>query len=240
MSTYFPNIKKVDIDYPDKNSQQPAPDYFLKQLKIAIEVKTIIEQKRVERKLGSEEKRKKLQNALDEFRNIPNFPKGYYYLLYPDFFRIKKGKEKELARRIIEEVRKIDEVRKKEENWFSINVKLEGKTLSLQIKKSERIRKNRIHVLPICELSCYSFSQISEFLAARLQKLLPTADRQLGTIKAEKRILLLVNNYHLPLHEENFCFVLANVDMNNFRNIDEIWVQFNRRFKKLFSLKKTY
>jgi len=41
LSSYFPKIKKVDIDCPDKNNQYKAPDYFLVQPKIAIEIKEV-------------------------------------------------------------------------------------------------------------------------------------------------------------------------------------------------------
>ena len=116
LSTYFPKIKKVDIGCPDKNNQQKAPDYFLVQPKIAVEIKGVYEREELEESIATAQNRERLQKALDKLIKKEKFLKNACFLNYPWRLKVKRGKEEIVARKIIKGVKqnqkdfKIEEV----------------------------------------------------------------------------------------------------------------------------------
>ena len=65
----YAGLKKVDVDCPDKNKQKKAPDYFLVQPNIAVEIKEVHERETVERLVATGYSAKRLQEALDKLKN---------------------------------------------------------------------------------------------------------------------------------------------------------------------------
>jgi hypothetical protein len=48
ISTHYPQIKRVDFEYPVSDKQHKQPDYFLVQPKILVEVKRVYDREKLE------------------------------------------------------------------------------------------------------------------------------------------------------------------------------------------------
>lgn len=81
LPAYFPSVKDVDICCPDvccidKNNKENAPDYFLKQQKIAIEIKEVHSEEETKHSKLREYSVKRLQEELDKItKNLKSLKK---------------------------------------------------------------------------------------------------------------------------------------------------------------------
>jgi len=213
LSSYYPKIREVDIDCPDKNSQQKSPDYFLTQPKIAVEIKEVHEKEEMDRAAATGYSIKRLQETLDKLLQQEPFLNAIYLLDYPWNLRIKKGKEEAIAEKIINAVKNgqqefnIDGV-----GNFKIISKLEDKEVKIILAAATG------------PVRCINpASTIHQNIGTKIG----TADEQLGAIKANKKILLLVNKYIFGDSITDFIEALTYSYNNllDYENIDGIWLQ---------------
>lgn len=227
LSSYFPQIKEVDIDCPDKNNQQKAPDYFLIQPKIAVEIKEVHEKGELEQSMSRAYNKERLQKELDKSVKKLNFPKGIHLLNYPWHLKIKTGQEKIVTKRIINAIRN---------NQKTISI--EGVGDFEVITKSEG-KKNRIVLAASMEpvRSINPAGTIYQNIGPKIT----TANKQLGTLTANRKILLLVNKYIWGDRTNNFIEALtySYKDLLSYENIEEIWLQREGRDRQ-FSHKLLY
>jgi len=212
--------KRVDIECPDKNSQQKAPDYFLIQPKIAVEVKEVWERKELEKLKSREYSSKRLQKALDKLIKEETL-KGVYLLEYPWQLKIKRGEEEKIAKKIIETIK---------QNRKDFEIEGVGKFKVIGISEE---KKNRI-------VLAFSGSLIQSINPAGTiyQNIAPnieTANKQLEEIEANKKILLLINKY--PFGDTNDfieALTYSYKDLLNYQNIDEIWLQRKTKTREFY------
>jgi len=217
LPAYFLEIKDVDIDCPDKNNQQKAPDYFLRQVKIAIEIKEVHEREELEQSMSRGYNTKRLQEELDKHTKDSTFPKGIYFLNFPWNLKIKAGQEKIVADSIIKAIRNNQK-----------NISVEGIGDFEVISKSEG-KENKIAFAasmgPVRSIS--PAGTIHQNIGPKIT----TANKQLGTLMANKKILLLVNKYFFGHRTKDFIEALtySYKDLLNYKNIEEIWLQFESK-----------
>jgi hypothetical protein len=104
LEEYFPNIKNIEIECPDENNQQKAPDYFLKPLNIAIEIKEIHSEEETKQLKLTDYSIKRLQEELDKITKNVKFLKQTYCVFCPWHLKIRKDEEKIIAQKIIESI----------------------------------------------------------------------------------------------------------------------------------------
>lgn len=218
---YFPNIKNVDIDCPDKNNQQMAPDYFLEQPKVYVEIKQVHDREELEHTMSWGYNTKKLQDELDKRRNDPIFPKGTYLLDFPWNLKIKAGQEKTVADSII------SAIRNNQKKFF-----VEGVGDFEVISKSEG-NENKVVLFassgPVKSIN--PAGTIHQNISPKIAK----ANKQLGKSKANKKILLLVNKYFFAkINDFIEALMYSYKDLLGYKNIEEIWLQFENRDKQFF------
>ncbi len=213
LSSYFPKIKEIDIDCPDKSNQQKAPDYFLVQPKIAIEIKEVHERKEVERMAATGYSVRRLQKALDELVRQEKSLPGVYYLDYPWNLKVKRGEEKIVAGKIITAV-------KNNQQEFSINGIGDFKIISKSENKETK-------VILAATMGPVRWINPAGTIHQNIGPKIATADKQLGAKDADKRILLLVNKYIFGDRITEFIEALtySYKDLLSYKNIDEIWLQ---------------
>lgn len=213
LSSYFPKIKKVSIDCPDKNNQQKAPDYFLIQPKIAVEIKEVHEREEIERMAATGYNVRRLQKALDELVQREKFLAGVYYLDYPWNLKVKRGEEKIVAEKIIVAIRN-------NQREFSIDRIGDFKIIS----KSEN-KENKI--ILGASMGPVRWINPAGTIHQNIGPKIATANKQLGAKDADKRILLLVNKYIFGDRITEFieAFTYSYKDLLGYKNIDEIWIQ---------------
>jgi hypothetical protein len=220
LSCYFPKIKEVDINCPDENNQQKAPDYFLAEPKIAVEIKGVHERKEIEKDTATSHNLKRLQSTLDEFMQKENYLNYVYYLNYPWMFKVRKGKEKSVAEEIIREIKEgKQKIFIKDVGAFEI------------VSKSESKEGKIILAASIAQVrSINPAGTIHQNIAPKIT----TANQQLGTLDAKKRILLLVNKYFFGDRINDFIEALtySYKDLLNYKNIEEIWLQIEKANSK--------
>lgn len=210
---YFPKIKEIDIDCPDKNNQQKAPDYFLMQPKIAVEIKEVHEKEEIDRAVATKYNVKRLQKALDELLQQETSLNAIYFLNYPWSLKIKKGKEKATAKQIIVAV---------QGNRKEFDIENVGRFKVISTSK-EKVPK----IILASSISPVGYIDPPRTIHQNIGPKISTANKQLGTQKASKRILLLVNKYFFGDKIADFIEALtySYVDLLNYKNIDEIWLQ---------------
>ena len=211
LSRYMPNIKEIDIDCPDKNVQQRAPDYFFIQPKVLVEVKEIHDKEELESTKAWGYNIRRLEKEL-ESRTLEGI-KGTYLVHTPQFLKIKRGSEKSVVDHIIEAVKKNLQV--------------------IEIKDVGRFEIRKIS----CEGNFIGFSTGSvkwvdpaDIIHKNINRLLFKANGQLGIEleNVKKKILLLVNNYPVGRFPDEFveALVYSYDDLLSLENIDEIWLQY--------------
>jgi hypothetical protein len=213
LPAYFPNIKDVDIDCPDKNNQQKAPDYFLEQPKIAVEIKEVHERGELEQSMSRVYSAKRLQKELDKRAKDLKFPKSVYFLSYPWYLKIKRGQEKKIAETII------NAIGNNQKNIF-----IEGIGDFEVISKSEGKESKIVLATSMGPVrSINPAGTIHQNIGPKIEK----ANKQLGAIKANKKILLLVNKYIFGYRISEFIEALSYSykELLTYKNIDEIWLQ---------------
>lgn len=216
LSLFFPKIKEANLDCPDKNNQHKAPDYFLTELKIAVEVKEVHERGKMDRSAIRGKSVKKLQEALDKLLEQEESLKSIYYLGYPWYLKISKEQAEKVARNIIDEI-------KRNNKKFSIKKVGEFKVINTsQGEKPQVLLLGSIG--PV--ISINPAGTIHQNIGPKII----TADRQLGSLKASKKILLLVNQYIFGDRITDFVEALTYSynDLLNSKNIDEIWLQMEK------------
>jgi len=212
LSSYFSKIKikKLDIDCPKKNN---FSYYFLKQPKIAVEVEEVHDREELEQSMSRAYNAKRLQEELDNHTKDSKFLNGVYFLSYPWYLKIKRGQEKKIAESII------NAIRNNQKNIF-----IEGIGNFEVISKSEG-KENKIllasSVGPV--MSINPAGTIHQNIGPKIK----TANKQLGAIKANKKILLLVNKYIFGDRISEFIEALSYSykELLTYKNIDEIWLQ---------------
>ena len=213
LSSHFRNIKEIDIDSPDKNNQQKAPDYFLVQPNIAVEIKEVREREEIDREMTTSYSVKRLQKVLDELAQEAHFLNNVYFLDYPWNLKVKRGTEKEVAKKIIDAI-------KNNKQEFSIDNVGNFKVIS----KSEG-KENKIILTssmgPVRSIN--PAGTIHQNIGPKIE----TANKQLGVIKANKKVLLLVNKYIFGDRISEFIEALSYSykELLTYKNIDEIWLQ---------------
>jgi len=211
---HFPNIKDIDIDCPDKNNQQKAPDYFLLQPKIAVEIKEVHEREELEQSMSRAYNAKRLQEELDKRTKDSKFPRGVYFLSYPWHLKIKTGQEKQIAESIINAIRNNQErIFIEGIGDFEVINKSEGKESKIALAAS---------MGPVRSIN--PAGTIHQNIGPKIA----TANKQLGALTADRKILLLVNKYFFGDRTNDFIEALtySYKDLLSYGNIDEIWIQF--------------
>ena len=213
LPAYFPNIKDVDIDCFDKNNQQKAPDYFLKQPKIAIEVKEVHDRVELEHSISMGYNAKRLQEELDKRTKDTKFPKGIYYLNFPWGLKIKTGREKIVAESIINAIRNNQK-----------NISIEGVGYFEVTNKSE---EKESKVILDASMGPVELINRAGTIHQNIGPKITIANKQLGTLTANRKILLLVNRYLYGDRPKYFIEALTYSYKNllSYENIEEIWLQ---------------
>ncbi len=222
LSSYFPKIKEIDIDCPDKNSQQKFPDYFLTQLKILIEVKEVHEREELEQSMSRGYNTKRLQEELDKRTKDSKFPKGIYFLNFPWHLKIKAGQEKIIADSIINVLQSNQK-----------NISVEGVGDFEVISKSEG-KENKIALA--ASMGPVKSINPAGTIHQNIGPKITTANKQLGALTADRKILLLVNKYFFGDRTNDFIEALtySYKDLLSYKNIEEIWLQFESRDGQFF------
>lgn len=214
LSSYFPRIRKVDIECPDENNQYKAPDYFLRQLKITVEIKEVHDKEEIDRAAATSYSVKRLQEALDRLvQKSEKLENITYYLDYPWDLRVKKGRENIVAKNIINAI----ELNRKE---FDID-----KIGHFKVMKGSQEKGKRV-ILGF-SMGEVSFINSSGTIHQNIGHKIGTADKQLEALRANKRILLLVNKYIFGDRITEFIKALtySYKDLLSYKNIDEMWLQ---------------
>ncbi|MEO0229867.1 MAG: hypothetical protein ABIM22_07745 [candidate division WOR-3 bacterium] len=215
LHSYFHKVKDVDIDCPDNNNQQKAPDYFLIQPKIAVEIKEVHDREELERSKSIGYNAKRLQEELNRHTKDPDFPKGVYFLKYPYNLKIKKGEEKTVADSIISAIRN---------NQKNIYIERIG---NFEVIRESKGKENKI----VLAISTYAVSfNPAETIYKNIVSKITYADKQFETLTAKKKILLLVDKcFWSTWNDETSDFIEALTysykDLLNYKNIEEIWLQ---------------
>ncbi len=222
LSFYYPEIKNVDIYCPDKDNQQKAPDYFLKQLRIAVEIKEVHDKKEVERFAATSYNVKRLQKALDELVQKDGGLSKIYFLEYPWTIKIKKGQEENIAKEIIKAIKN---------NLREFNIENIG-----SFKVVGESGGNKTEIVLAVSMSPVRSIDPARTIHQNIGPKITTADKQLGVLTADKKILLLVNKYLFGDRINDFIEALAYSykDLLSYKNIDEIWLQFESRDGQFF------
>lgn len=213
LSSYFPKIGKIDIDCPDKNNQHKYPDYFLVQPKILVEIKEVHEKEEVEIIAATGRNVKRLQEMLDKLVQQETSLNTVYVLDYPWNLKVKRGEEECVAKKIIYAMRN---------NQKEFDIKNIGhfEVISTSEEKRPKI---------ILAASGWSGRSINPAgtIYQNIGPKIGTADRQLRSLKANRKILLLVNKYFFGERTNYFIEALtySYKDLLSYRNIDEIWLQ---------------
>ncbi len=206
-------LKEVNIDCPDKSNKQKMPDYFLEEPKIAVEIKEVHEREELEQSIATVHNRERLQRALDKLIKKEKSFKGVYLLEYPWRLKIERGNEETIAKRIINAI-------KQNQKIFEIEEAGQFEVIGISKEKPSRI------VLAASMSSVRSINPagtIYQNIASKIK----TANAQLEQIKANRKILLLVNKYIFGNRTIDFIEALTYFynDLLNYQNIDEIWLQ---------------
>lgn len=216
VSRYSPRTQRIDIECPDEVSQGKAPDYFLIQPKIGIEVKQVYERNQLERITSVAHNFKRLQDALDTLAGEDQELDGLYFLLCPWDLRIERGKEPSIARDIINGLKQ----GRQEITVNSYTFRVIG------------TQKNEKGVILTGSVGPGEWFSPAETIVQNIKDKLAIADKQLGSLtgKAEIRILLLVNKYFFGHKTDHFIEALASLhqDLLRYHNIDEIWLQIEK------------
>ena len=206
---YFPQINKMKEIYIE--CPEPAPDYFLPQLKIAVEIKEVHDREEIEKIAATNRNVKRLQEGLDILLQEEEFLKGIYFLEYPWGLKIEKGKEREVAQMILNAIKNNQqEFDIKDVGVFKIMQKSENKEtrIILAFSMGPRVWIN-------------SSLTLHQNIAPHIAK----ANNQLSLIKANKKILLLVNKFGEEISKFIEALSYSYRDLLEYKNIDEIWLQ---------------
>lgn len=220
LSSHFRKIKEIDIDSPDKDNRHNFPDYFLKQPKISVEITEVHEREELEKSIAWDRNIKRLEEELKS-RKL-EFLKGSYLVDTPSLLRIKRNKEKEV----------IDEILKAIQNNNSIvSIKKIGE---FKIVKYSNDGKSIVFSLGGDARAINPAGTIHQNIGPKIE----TANKQLGAIKADKKILLLVNKYIFGNRISEFIEALSYSykELLTYKNIDEIWLQLESATGEFFHI----
>jgi len=229
LSSYFPKIKMVNIDCPDRDNRQKAPDFFLIRPKVAIEIKGVYEREEFEESIATARNRERLQKALDKLTRKEKFLKGVYFLNYPWRLRIKRGREEITAKKIIEAV-------KQNQKDFAIEEVGQFKIIGISKGKEARIVLGA-SMGPVRSIN--PAETIHNHLRLGKKDLLKDTEVKFKKFqkkkKTNKNILLLVKEYYFG-DTSDFIEALtySYKDLLNYKNIDEIWLQRQSRDGKFY------
>lgn len=216
VSSYFPKIKEIEIDCPDKNNQTKQPDYFLIQPKILIEIKEVHERKELETSIAWIKNIDRLEKELDS-RDLSNIH-GSYLVYTPKMIRVKNRDVSRIVDEILEAILK---------NQLEVEIKEVGK-----FKVDRYFEKgNAVSFSPTPEAR---WINAPETINRNIKNKIKTANNQLGSFKnnrVNKNILLLIKKYLYGAKISDFIEALT-YSYNNllkYKNIDEMWLQLETR-----------
>jgi len=215
LSKYFPGIKKVTINCPDEDTRGSFPDYSLVEPKIAVEIKRIVDERRTSETISTSYNVQRIQKALNKLVLTEKLPNTKYYLKYPSGFPKIKREKKSLA--VAEKI--IDEI-KSNHHEFNINGIGNFEVISeLESKKPEIILAGRTDG-PISP-------NLNKILNDIMYKIIKKANDQLGSVKSDKKVLLLINAYPFVDNEIMGRFLEPRAVSLSlyYKDIDEIWLQ---------------
>jgi len=165
---------------------------------------------------------KRLQEELDKRIKDSKFPRGIYFLNFPWHLKVKAGQEKIIADIII------NALRNNQKDIF-----VEGIGDFEVISKSEG-KENKVALAasmgPVRSIN--PAGTIHQNIGPKIT----TANKQLGALTADRKILLLVNKYFFGDRTNDFIEALtfSYKELLNYENIEEIWLQFESRDGQFF------
>lgn len=254
--SYFPEREDVTIKCPE-DSNQKLPDFFLSELKIAVEIKKVLTIDRLMRVMDKVEK--KLKKALDRLIQQNQFLTDTYYLFYPlNLDIIKKWDELQIAQQILEEIHIFQQKGEKEKEFY-IPYKKEEEEEKFKFKLKRAVENSKdlpIFWIPASEESHNSADVIHNHLRYGHQDLLKAAEEKFRNFEKRQKekeqkvltnILLLINKYRpsskiIHYFFEGLSYSLRDL-LKGFTHIDEIWLQtedVNYSFSHALLYKRTF
>lgn len=213
LTSYFPKIKNINVECPDKSNQYKLPDYLLVEPKILVEIKEVHERDELENSIVRGYSTKRLQEEIDKQANKLKCFRKSYFLDFPWNLKIKRGQENIIADKIIKAI--LDKQR-------DIYIEEIGK---FKIISESTQKKNRI-ILAASGGPARSINPAGT-IYQNINSKIGTANKQLSALDANKNILLLVNKYPFGDRIDEFIEALSYSyqDLLSYKNIDEIWLQ---------------
>ena len=229
LSSRSQTIEELEIECPDVIKGELAPDYFISKItpKIAIEVKRVVDESEVYIAKVRNNSVKRVQKILDELVKKEKKLKGIYYLQYPWFFKIKRGKEKIIAQKIIDAIKN---------NIREINI---GRVGIFKVMTIDRPQNQNTQIILIGSVSPVMSINPPKTIFDRIAIKIDKANKQLSKKReADKKILLLVNQYFWGEKPEYFFEALSYCyyDLLKYNYIDEIWLQIESATTNFFHL----
>lgn len=208
-------LESIEISCPDHSEiKAEAPDFYIKHLDMAIEVKRVIDKKFKEKFISLSHNERRLQEALGSFLVRSKYKKENIFLGYPFEMKIKRGHEKKVAQIIIENILN-------GKDCFEID-KI-GHFKVIHRSNSDKLR------IILASTSYAWWESINEHLIRLIRK----ANFQLNSIPrikmAKKKVLLLIEGeQYITLID----FINAMKDIKEKIegeiSINEIWLQIDR------------
>jgi len=195
-------IKDI-VRCPDQWSKGKAPDYFLEELNIAVEVKRVINKALVSQLNSLDRSERRLQAMLDEVSGGRPDINEEVYLEYPFDLKIKRGKEAKLANQIISAIC----LKRRMPDGFRVIRKIRSSSLKIYLAGTGT-----------------AFWPLKR-LENQLKHLVQNAIEQLKGFSSDKKILLLIDYFKVDLSNYSKAICSLNEILLKCKTIDEIWLQ---------------
>lgn len=210
---FYPGLKKITVDSPDSDSKFTAPDYFIQEVNILIEVKEIHDYSG-NKELGLLSSSTRWLKEELKARDT-SWAKGYFIIETPWNLKIRREDKKGIVDQLLEAI-------KQGNSFISID-----KVGQFKIKKISDL-ENHITFSSMGEVR--SIDPVSTIFENIDQKI-ATANRQLGSnkTKTDKKILILANKYIFADRSSVVEALSRSVSsLAKYKNIDEIWLILER------------
>lgn len=212
ISTHYPQIKRVDFEYPVSDKQHKQPDYFLVQPKILVEVKRVYDREKLEEYKKLNYNINRLKRELKS-RNLSSLD-GSYLVYVPLGLKVIT----KIVPIVIDGI--INAISNNQKNVYIDGVG------NFKIHKFIEERPS----VDFCWLSPPELIDSPGTIKQNIVNNLKNANKQLGSYIVEginKKILLLVNKYIFGNDISDFIEALSYSynDLLKYQNIDEIWLQ---------------
>lgn len=218
---YYSGSKK-DLKFSDiSEGADKKPDYFINTSNTLLEVKEIHDMTSNQKHAQWGKIANKLQKAIDN-NELLDKVQGTFLINTPEVFKTPTEEKtfKEVSSVILSAVIKNEKTVRVFKVDFEIN----------KVSNQERI-------VVFGNIGQGGFIDPSNVIYQNTKDKIDTANKQLGnppsTIKASKKILLLVNKYYFPLWDWDLFKAISRVykELLTYKNIDEIWYQFETKDK---------